>query len=144
MIRPSSRRAAWSWVSKWWQAAGVGSAARKLTTSCATWEMTERSRRVSGASGPAKGVARSVAMTVAWSIGAIPVVKRAGFVTSNSPRDRLAFKIRSYRSSPLRAFDGRRSRNFCRKPRNGRDRTLHDQVAEDRVGGTELVELVED
>src|SRR3954451_9501968 len=93
MIRPSSRSKPCNWVSKRWEAAGVGAAARKTTIRRAIWEMTGRSRMVRGKSEEAKEVATRVVATVAWSIEAIPVVEWDGLVTSNSPRDRLNFKI---------------------------------------------------
>ena len=93
MIRPSSRSKPCNWVSKRWEAAGVGSAARKTTIRRATWERTGRSRRGRGKSEEAKEVASRAVASVAWSIEAIPLVERVGLVTSNSPRDRLNFKM---------------------------------------------------
>src|SRR3954465_1569178 len=82
---------------------------------CATREMTGRILMVSGKSEAAKGVARRVAKTVAWSIEAIPVVRRVGLVTPNSPRDRLDFKIPSRLSSSLSPARGGRSAIFPEK-----------------------------
>ena len=46
------------------------------------------------------------AATVAWSIEAIPVVRRDGLVTPNSPRNRLIFKMPAWSSSGLKALRG--------------------------------------
>src|SRR3954469_17472912 len=102
MIRPSSRSKPCNWVSKVWEAAGVGSAARKTTIRRATWEMTGRSRAVRGKSEEAKEVASRALADVAWAIEAIPLVERVGFATSNSPKNRLNFKMPAYKSLGLR------------------------------------------
>src|SRR5512144_2879625 len=128
MIRPSSRSVAWSWASKWSQAEGVGSAARKATISWPMREMTGRSRRASGNREAAKGVASSAAAAVAWSIEAIPLVKRSGLVTTNPPRSRLIFKPPARSSTGLKALSGRKSCDFRRNTWHWRDYTRSDQA----------------
>src|SRR5260370_18960632 len=122
--RPTSRRRAWRWVSKWQQDEGTGSVATKLETSFPIWRMTGRSRTVKGKRVNAKGVASRALASVAWSIEASLPVKRNGFVTPTSQARRLIFQEILLRVLRTQGPFGQKTRDFRRNPWHWRDCTL--------------------